>query len=201
MASAAASLDCTKAAGAAEREICVNPALSRLDETPGNTFREALGAVVQASKPTLINEQRDWIGYQRYICDNDACLADAYRSRIALLEKNEKYLVSRASCDIPEGKTCRSVVWYRNPATRISAFNASLAEQHLRGKIIGCSMLLDLPVGTAHGNHSFGGLCTLEQDSRRTVITVCNDEMVGHVALNAVGANLPTAQKLVDFTN
>lgn len=201
MTAAAASFDCTKAASGVEKKVCVNPDLSQLDDALGGAYREALTAVAQTSKPTLIKEQRDWIRYVRNVCDNDTCLTEAYRSRIALLQKNEKYLANRASCDLPEGKTCRSVVWYRNPAARINAFNASLAEHQFNGKIIGCSKLLDLPVGTAHGNHSFGGLCTLEQNTKRKAITICNDAMVGHFAVNVVGSNIPTDQDLIDFTN
>ncbi|HEV7778889.1 MAG TPA: lysozyme inhibitor LprI family protein, partial [Luteibacter sp.] len=133
----AASFDCSKAASPVEKLICGDQDVSRLDTQLQGTYQTALGAVDASSKDRLVKEQRNWIRYTRNICQDEACLGDAYKARIAVLGRNEKYLVDKASCDIPDGKSCRSVVVYRDPEARIDSFNKSLVEQKISGKIIG----------------------------------------------------------------
>lgn len=197
----AASFDCGKAAGPVEKLICGDQDVSRLDTQLQGTYQTALGAVDASSKDRLVKEQRNWIRYTRNICQDEACLGDAYKARIAVLGRNEKYLVDKASCDIPDGKSCRSVVVYRDPEARIDSFNKSLVEQKISGKIIGCARLVDLPVGTASGNHSFGGYCTLENDTSRSDVKICNDDMVGHFSMQKVATKNEPDKALVDFVN
>jgi hypothetical protein len=68
------------------------------------------------------------------------------------------------------------------------------------GEIIVCQRLVDLPVGFAHSNHSYGGHCTLEDGSSRKPVMICNDEMVGHFAIQALRFGVEADDKLIDFT-
>lgn len=195
----AASFDCHRVKATVEKMICQSQAVSDLDSQLHSSYTAALAAVAPSSKRALVKEQRDWIRYVRNVCEDDACLRDAYKARIGVLEPHDKFLVDKASCEIPDGNSCRSVVRYRDPAARIDSFNHSLATQGNAGRIIGCSRLIDLPVGTAHGNHSFGGLCTLETNGRRSQVMICNDDLVGHLSLQP--ADGKAERSLIEFTN
>lgn len=198
---AAASFDCAKAKGSIETLVCQNPGLSKLDDQLATTYKAALAAVAPSSRQALLKEERNWASYARDICQDAACLEQAYSARIEVLARNEKYIVDTTSCDIPDGSSCRSVVFSRDPNSRIESFNQSLSEQKRSGKIIGCRKLIDLPVGTANGNDSFGGYCVLEDQARRTDVRICNDEMVGHFAIEPADLRTESDKALIDFTN
>jgi uncharacterized protein len=183
-----ASFDCSKAVSVMEKLICRDVQTSALDGKMQQTYKTALAAVVPYSKSDLVEEQRHWITYTRNICQNTACLRQVYIARIAMLARNEKIIANE----------CVNVVTYRDPSIRIASFNQSLAEQKQSGKIIGCSRLLDLPAGTAQGNHSFGGICILQDGTQRKDVEICNDDMIGHFHMQS-GTQSDTDKNLVDF--
>lgn len=204
----AASFDCSKAASAMETLICKDAQTSALDDKLQQIYKAALGAVAPSSKKALIEEQRHWIVYTRNICRDEACLQHAYASRIALLARNEKYITNGApSCTMPSdvdhvsGHACGVyVVTYRDPNSRIDSFNQSLAQQKQAGKIIGCSRLIDLPLGTAQGDHVFGGLCTLQVEKLRKDVEICNDDMAGAFQVQPTSSPDISDKQLIDFT-
>ena len=197
----AASFDCAKAAGDVEKAICKDPGLSELDGQLQGAYQKAAAVVAPSNKDALVKEQRNWIKYVRNACAGDTCLRDAYTSRIALLSQNSKYIANRASCDIPDGSSCRSVVFYRDASVRIDSFNTSIVAHKQSGKIVGCFKLIDLPTGTANGNHSFGGLCRLQTGATHGDVKICNDDMVGHFAMEPADPGKESDKSLVDFVN
>ncbi|WP_266171087.1 lysozyme inhibitor LprI family protein [Dyella subtropica] len=196
----AASFDCGKAESTVEKLICGNANVSRLDTQLQDTYQKALSAIDPSSKAKLIGEQRHWIKYTRNLCQDEACLKDAYAARIDVLGRNVKYIVNKASCDIPDGNSCRSVVLCRDSSSRIDSFNQSLIKQKMAGQIVGCTSLIALPIGYAGSNNSFGGYCTLENGTERSHVKICNDDMVGHFAIEKV-TEPPLQQDLIEFTN
>lgn len=197
----AASFDCTKASGATESLICKNTDISALDDDLQVAYKAAQAAVASFNKPELVKEQRNWIKYTRNICQDAICLKQAYTARIEVLARNDKYIVNKTSCEMPSNNTaCVNVVSYRDPAIRIDSFNQSLSEQKKSGKIIGCSKLVNLPVGHANSNNSFGGICTLQESTQRKKVTICNDDMVGHFAMQPAAAQDVADKDLIDFT-
>ena len=145
----AAGFDCEKTTTRIETLICGTPSLSRLDSQLATVFKTALTAVAPSSKQALLTEQRHWINHTRDICQDAACIEEAYLKRIDVLARNEKYIVDRASCEIPDGASCRSVVVLRDPNGQLQSFNQSLSDRKIDAEIIGCEKLIDLPVGTA----------------------------------------------------
>jgi uncharacterized protein len=197
----AASFGCTKAGGDMEAMICGDPAVSALDGELDEAYKTALAAVGTSFTQDLIKEQHDWIHYTRALCRNADCLKQAYEARIVVLARNDKYISNETSCEAPDGRTaCDTVVSYRDPSFRLASFNQTLAEQRKPGRIIGCTMLIDLPVGTAHGNDSFGGYCVLDEGAKRTEVKICNDEMIGHFALQTIDPTSESKKALIDFT-
>jgi uncharacterized protein len=197
-----ASFDCAKASSTVETLVCKDSETSTLDDKLQQAYKIALTAVAPFNKPELVKEQRDWIRYTRNICQDTACLKQAYAARTEVLARNEKYIVDRSSCELPSGNTaCVNVVTYRDPSVRIDSFNQSLAEQKKSGKIIGCSRLINLPVGYANSNNSFGGVCTLQDGAQRTSVEICNDDMVGHFQMRSAAPQEVSDKSLVDFTN
>lgn len=197
----AASFDCAAAHTASEVMICKNAELSTLDSQLQVAYQAARAAAAPASQETLLTEQRHWVLYVRDVCLDKACFVQTYKARIELLQHKDKYIADRAECTIPEGKSCRSVVFFRDPAARLAGFKHSLEQQHQAGKLLGCEKLIDLPAGGGGGNHSYGGLCTLQQGTSRSTVMICNDEMFGHFSLRAVKAEGFQDKMLIDFTN
>jgi uncharacterized protein len=79
----AASFDCGKAATPAEKAICADPELSKLDSELNDVYSTAVGLTKSSSK--LRSEQRDWLK-RRDDCvrQTSKCepLSDIYRARI-----------------------------------------------------------------------------------------------------------------------
>lgn len=198
----AASFDCNKAKSDTEKLICKDTETSALDAKLQQAYKAAQAATDDAGKKTLTEEQRHWIAYTRDLCADEACLQQAYTARIALLARNEKYIIDKTSCEVPAGSNeCVNVVAYRDPSIRIRSFNQSLAQAKQAGKIIGCSGLINLPVGTAGSNNSFGGVCTLQNAAQRKVVEICDDDMFGHFEVKPVDPQDVSDKNLIDFTH
>lgn len=195
-----ASFNCGKATSATEKLICKDPKTSALDEKLQQTYKAALAAAAPSSKKALIEEQRHWITYTRNVCQDENCLQRAYADRISILATNQEYIVNRSECTIPDGTSCRSVVYYRDPNSRIKSFNQTLIEQKKPGRIIGCTKLIDLPVGYAGSNNSFGGVCKMQNGATRTTVEICNDDMFGHFSMQTALPDL-SDKDLIEFTN
>ncbi|KTB67432.1 MULTISPECIES: lysozyme inhibitor LprI family protein [Pseudomonas] len=106
-----ASFDCAEARTSSEVMICKHPDLSALDSQLQAAYQGARAAAAAASQATLLTEQRHWVRYVRDVCLDKICFERVYKARIGLLRQNEKYVADRAECTIPEGNSCRSVVF------------------------------------------------------------------------------------------
>ena len=78
------SFDCSKASNSQEKMVCSDRELSRLDVEMSQAYSRARQA--SADKDALRNEQLVWLKGSFRECPDKACLADAYRKRIALLQ-------------------------------------------------------------------------------------------------------------------
>jgi hypothetical protein len=85
-----------------------------------------------------------------------------------------------------------------NPNARNTSFNGNLQRKGATARIASCQSLIEVPVGTARGNHSFGGLCTLDDMNERAQVVICDDDMIGHFKLKKVKHEVPM-QELIDF--
>jgi uncharacterized protein len=74
-----ASFDCSRATSAIERQICVDPNLSRLDTELAAAFKEATTSA--SDRGALGFDQRQWLR-ERNRCRDAGCLNAAYRHRI-----------------------------------------------------------------------------------------------------------------------
>ncbi|WP_207483499.1 lysozyme inhibitor LprI family protein [Arenibaculum pallidiluteum] len=84
------SFDCAKASTPVDRAICGSPELSALDWDMAQAYRRAMDAAGERGAP-LLRSQRRWLADRAKLCtgsgtDNPACLAAAYRARIAGLQ-------------------------------------------------------------------------------------------------------------------
>ncbi|WP_175774354.1 lysozyme inhibitor LprI family protein [Burkholderia anthina] len=86
----AASFDCAKASTFVEREICGNPALSRLDDALNKDYQDVVydfGNWPTEDPPEyrqFIASQKAWLK-ARNRCTTTQCLVDSYRKRIDVL--------------------------------------------------------------------------------------------------------------------
>jgi uncharacterized protein len=84
----AASFECQKASTLVEIMICGNPDLSRLDEQMYDAYRNLISR--SASPDEIKRNQVQWLSNNRNICQNIACLDQAYRSRISALSNSQQ---------------------------------------------------------------------------------------------------------------
>lgn len=198
----AASFDCSKAKSEIEKLICKDTETSVLDEKLQQAYKAAQAATDASGKKALTDEQRHWITYTRDLCADEACLQQAYTARIAVLARNEKYIIDKTSCEVPgDSQECVNVVAFRDPSIRIRSFNQSLGQARQAGKIIGCSRLINLPVGTVGSNNSFGGICTLQDAAQRKVVEICDDDMFGHFEMKPIDSQDISDKDLIAFTH
>lgn len=81
----AASFDCQKASRSIEKMICSNDELSSLDEKLSVVYARSIAA--SADKGAEVSAQRQWLRNYRDRCDNSACAIDAYKKRLAVVER------------------------------------------------------------------------------------------------------------------
>lgn len=79
--SCAASFSCANAKSYAEKSVCADPLLSKLDEVLSTNYQSMLAANTGASPGALKQEQRKW-QHERDKCSNQDCLVQAYARRI-----------------------------------------------------------------------------------------------------------------------
>ena len=72
----AVSFDCAKASTFAEKTICSDPLLGKLDDALSRNYNAMLGADFGGSVKDLRNEQREWIA-NRNKCTTRECLASS----------------------------------------------------------------------------------------------------------------------------
>ncbi|MFA5372253.1 MAG: ankyrin repeat domain-containing protein, partial [Sideroxydans sp.] len=77
----AASFDCAKAATKIEKLICVNPNISDLDDELDSVYKFILTGSSFGSEQLVI-AQRHWLKNTRNKCQNEACVIQAYSTRI-----------------------------------------------------------------------------------------------------------------------
>lgn len=76
----------------------------------------------------------------------------------------------------------------------------ALARENYPGTLEYCKLVIDLPVGTAQGNHSYGGLCTIKHEETYSKVMVCHDEMLGRLATAPLEAGkVYTINQLIKF--
>ncbi len=67
---------------------------------------------------------------------------------------------------------------------QIESFNQSIQRKKLSGTITFCRRIIDIPVGVGGGDHSYGGLCLLEDLPKKPEqVMICNDDLVGHLKI------------------
>ena len=105
------------------------------------------------------------------------------------------WLAARAD-DVPHMGTTMTIqgrsydVFIENDVNaRTPLFNRDLKAHGIKGRIVSCALLIDLPVGIVGGNHSYGGYCKLVDDhGARRQVAVCNDDKAGHFKLERANA-------------
>jgi uncharacterized protein len=78
----AASFDCEKASSAAEKMICADDLLGRLDEALAKSYAGMRASDIgRGARQDLLKTQRAWIG-ERDRCRTRECLESSYRGRM-----------------------------------------------------------------------------------------------------------------------
>lgn len=80
-----ASFDCDKASNKVEKQICINPEISKLDEKINELYQSVLSKAEDQQKRHLRNSQKHWLKHTRNLCRDDYCLRLAYWSKQAEL--------------------------------------------------------------------------------------------------------------------
>lgn len=75
-----------------------------------------------------------------------------------------------------------NIIRMDNPNERLNSFRRRGIGK-LPGEIKSCRLLVDVPVGTARGNHSFGGYCIINVKKSDLSYMICDDEMVGRFSI------------------
>jgi uncharacterized protein len=77
-------IDCSRATSNADRLVCSNDRLASAEEAMARAYRNALRRGVDVEK--LRATQREWKASVRDLCNDAACLQQAYGARISELD-------------------------------------------------------------------------------------------------------------------
>lgn len=80
----AASFNCAETSTRVEKMICSEKRLAELDDLLAQSYQKATSIVTD--KNALKMDQRAWLKNTRNKCQSSACLADAYKERLAALD-------------------------------------------------------------------------------------------------------------------
>ena len=80
---------------------------------------------------------------------------------------------------------------------RLERFTEDLRRVSPSAQVLACELMVELPVGTARGNRSYGAYCEVEVDGVQRSWVLCNDDMVGHFALASLN---PARLRIAQFT-
>jgi len=198
----AASFDCSKANTNIERMICNNQELSDLDSRMDKAYQDALNAYDYYAGLHVKEDQKKWLNHTRRKCNDEACLKRTYLSRIdelnAPFARRPNHMPDVFIKDVVVKTQNGAALLINNPNERNDSFNSDIKRKGLKGQISQCKILIDIPVGTAHGNHSFGGLCALSENEKNSTVMICNDDMAGHFKMDDIDREV-TKQELVDY--
>lgn len=86
----------------------------------------------------------------------------------------------------------------RDFADLVARFQTDFREFKVAGNITSCDTILELPVGTAYGNRSYGGICHVDGGTAAK-IAICDDEMIGHFKVRPLDTHGMTRQELAVF--
>lgn len=99
----------------------------------------------------------------------------------------ESVVVSPESDSKSVAKTDKGDEWSglleENPDARVKSFNDDLAFRGIEGKIICCKQLISIRLGRE--NKAYAAFCELETPKKTSMITICNDEMVGDFSIES----------------
>lgn len=190
-----ASFDCRSAVTSTEIMICSDARLSRMDDQLADAYKTVLASLDDANRKHLIAEQKSWLKKSRDVCDDLACLRRSYETRIRMVQECNSMCVNLVENYLLNGEP-HNLVTIRDANENNQSFSKDLISRH-REPVLGCETLVDIAVGTAHGNHSFGGICKLKNETG--FYMVCNDEMIGHFNIVKVSGEA-TRYGLADFT-
>ena len=191
----AASFDCRVAGTPVEKLVCSDAQLSKMDEDLAHAYNRIVANLNADNKREFIQAQRSWLKNSRSLCDDVACLRRAYETRIQIL----------AACDAACGDLVESytfdgekhnLITMQDPNERNRSFNQDLLKQNFN-TVAGCESLVEIAVGTAHGNQSYGGVCKLKNE--KGIFMICNDEMLGHFRVARIVGSA-SRRELADFT-
>ncbi|MBI5889384.1 MAG: ankyrin repeat domain-containing protein [Nitrosomonadales bacterium] len=94
----AASFDCAKAETVPEKLICTNPKISELDDELDKAYKYILNGSPSGSAQ-LVLAQRSWLKTKRNKCQNEACLIQAYSTRIKEINDLDPLADSNITCE------------------------------------------------------------------------------------------------------
>lgn len=78
--------------------------------------------------------------------------------------------------------------------------NEALKDRNSFGHLENCRRIIEIPVGTADGDHSYGGLCLLnENSSKLNHVMICNDDLVGHFKIRHIQRYEDNISDLIRF--
>jgi uncharacterized protein len=195
----AASFDCEKASTQIEKMICADSELSELDSEMEKSYSKAK-SLNSSRESEIISDQKKWLKTTRDKCNDEYCLDRVYVLRIdRLFAPFRNTQINRAEItNVNVNSLNMTAFIIANPNERNDSFNGDLEGYGSKEKITKCKILIELPVGVADGNHSYGGICSVTEKIKQSDILICDDEMVGHLKIEHVNHRV-SMHELVNF--
>ncbi|XHS77774.1 lysozyme inhibitor LprI family protein [Burkholderiaceae bacterium UC74_6] len=208
------SFDCTRASTRMETMLCNEPELAAQDLKLSDDYQRMLVSLAELpARRQLAALQQKWLQQRDAVCGQGAnpkeCLARSYSEQEYVLQHwipvpsspQEVQSLTRSwfqSADMVYRGQRYFVAREPDANERKASFNTALAAHHLVA-VDSCALLVGLPVDTAHGNHSYGGVCWQSSESARRAVMVCDDDMMGHFGFRVISKRKVSIEELAHF--
>ena len=208
------SFDCSRASTSIESLLCTDPDLAAQDLMLSEQYKGML--VTSGDLPTrrqLAALQQHWLQQRNAACEHAAapkeCLAAMYRAQSYSLQQwiplpsSPQDMAGLAKTGFQSGEWVyqgrrHGVNRQHEANARTASFNTGLAAHQLAA-LDSCALLVDLPAGTAHGDHSFGAVCSQPVKAEKQMVLVCDDDMVGNFGFRVVDKRKVSIEELARF--
>jgi len=202
---ASPSFDCAKATTQVEKTICSDPDLAALDVKVAAAFKQAMAQSTAVERHDLLISETTWLK-QRDNCSNwrengtpitiPNCIRYQYGINLTGLLL---FMSDRAAGQtevIFNGELRRA--HGDDPIIGPSKFNSSLGQWGVGGRLISCSVVMEIPV--SRYETGVGGSCILQdREGKKKQVLVCNDTGVGRFKLIPAGTQPASRHDVAQF--
>lgn len=143
----------------------------------------------------LESSQRNWLTYIRNRCRTSECVETAYSDRQFTLNIIWQQLDWFTISLLRAGKITKESSYVEDYTQSFQQIALDRSGQ----TVLYCDEIISVPIGTSRGNVAYGGFCNAQKADTSTMVMICNDQMIGHFAIQNIVRRDASLLDLAEF--